>query len=56
MMKVNELVQRYKLVLIDYYDTRLKELVLYGSTVHNQSDPNSDIDLLVLLHSLLITS
>jgi len=33
-----------------YYGSRLKGVLLYGSMARNQSEPESDIDLLVLLN------
>ena len=35
--------------LVDHYGTKMSALVLYGSAARQQLNPNSDIDLLVLL-------
>ena len=44
-------VQKCKDVLAAYYGKRLKGVILYGSLARNQSRPESDIDLLILLDS-----
>ena len=49
METVTDITQRCKSVLRDYYGTRFKGLILYGSIARNQSSEGSDIDLLVLL-------
>lgn len=49
METVTDITQRCKNVLSNYYGTRLKGLILYGSIARNQSSEGSDIDLLVLL-------
>ncbi len=36
--------------LITHYGEKLNSLILYGSAARQQLNPNSDIDLLVLLH------
>jgi predicted nucleotidyltransferase len=41
--------RKCKSVLVDYYGTRFKGLILYGSLARNQASTGSDIDLLVLL-------
>jgi predicted nucleotidyltransferase len=41
--------QECKRILEDHYGDRFQGLVLYGSIAREQSDPSSDIDLLVLL-------
>ena len=46
---ISELVQLCKSVLEDYYGSRFRGLILYGSAARNQTGPCSDIDLLVLL-------
>jgi predicted nucleotidyltransferase len=50
-MEVRDILDRCKAVLSDYYGTRFKGLVLYGSLAREQADPESDIDLLVLLQA-----
>ena len=49
MMLVDEIVRKCKTLLERHYGSRLKGLVLYGSTARHQADSLSDIDLLVLL-------
>ena len=49
MTQANELIKECKKVLAEYYGSRFKGLVLYGSTARGQASPTSDIDLLVLL-------
>lgn len=49
METVTDITQRCKNVLSNYYGTRFKGLILYGSIARNQSSEGSDIDLLVLL-------
>ena len=44
-----DITQRCKNVLTNYYGTRFKGLILYGSMARNQASTDSDIDLLVLL-------
>jgi len=40
---------RVKQILLQAFGNRLKGIVLYGSEARSQADPQSDIDLLVLL-------
>lgn len=47
--QANEVIKECKKSLEKYYGSRLKGLVLYGSTARGQASPASDIDLLVLL-------
>ncbi len=49
-MATTEIAQLCKNVLENYYGSRLKGLVLYGSVARNQASAGSDIDLLVLLN------
>ena len=49
-MSVNEVLERCRSVLSKHYGSRFKGMVLYGSAVHKQVDPASDIDVLVLLN------
>lgn len=48
-MTVTEILQKCKALLENKYQARFKGLILFGSTARNQADPDSDIDLLVLL-------
>ncbi len=48
-MDIGEILGRCKKNLAGYYGKRLAGLLLYGSQIRQQSDPESDIDLLVLL-------
>jgi predicted nucleotidyltransferase len=48
-MTMNLLVKKCKSILKNHYGPRFKGLVLYGSTARHQANPESDIDLLVLL-------
>jgi uncharacterized protein len=43
------LLERIKLQLTETFGDRLKGVVLYGSEVRRESEPDSDIDVLVLL-------
>lgn len=45
------LVKKCKSILKYHYGPRFKGLVLYGSMARHQANPESDIDLLVLLSS-----
>lgn len=49
-MAIDQILQQCKTSLKGYYGGRFKGLVLYGSIARNQADPESDIDLLVLLN------
>lgn len=48
-MTTREIVRKCKAALKRHYGPRFKGLILYGSVARHQSDPMSDIDLLVLL-------
>ncbi len=48
-LTTTDITQRCKNVLANYYGTRFKGLILYGSMARNQASTGSDIDLLVLL-------
>jgi predicted nucleotidyltransferase len=48
-MTTLDITQKCKNILVDYYGTRFKGLILYGSLARNQASTGSDIDLLVLL-------
>lgn len=48
-MNRDQLLARIKAILADTYGDRLRGVVLYGSEARGESDPDSDIDLLVLL-------
>jgi len=48
-MERSELLQRVKAALRDAFGERFKGLILYGSEARGEADPDSDIDLLVLL-------
>ena len=45
-----DIIQECKNILVDYYGTRFKGLILYGSLARSQAGSGSDIDLLVLLN------
>ena len=49
-MQRDELLTRMKAALGEAFANRLVGVVLYGSEARGQSDPDSDIDLLVLLN------
>lgn len=49
MATISEVVRKCKAALESHYGSQLKGLILYGSVARSQSDPLSDIDLLVLL-------
>lgn len=46
---INSVIQKCKQSLSNYYGSRLKGVILYGSVARGEADPSSDIDLLVLL-------
>jgi len=48
-MSVTEIVQKCREALEGCYGSPMEGLILYGSTARNESDPTSDIDLLILL-------
>jgi len=48
-MDRSELLRRAKAALTDAYGPRLRGLILYGSEARGTAEPDSDIDLLVLL-------
>ncbi len=48
-MSVEEIARRCKAILEDYYGSRFRGLVIYGSEARREAMPGSDIDLLVLL-------
>jgi predicted nucleotidyltransferase len=45
----DSVIQKCKEVLSQYYGSRLKSIILYGSMARGEAGPGSDIDLLVLL-------
>ncbi len=49
MMETGTLVQRVKDSLREVYGDRLHGIILYGSAARGEAEPDSDIDLLVLL-------
>jgi predicted nucleotidyltransferase len=49
-MGISEVTQNCRTVLENYYGSRFKGLVLYGSIARDQATLGSDIDLLVLLN------
>lgn len=49
MQSAETVVKKCKGLLEKQYGSRFQGLVLYGSTVRDQAEPGSDIDLLVLL-------
>ena len=48
-MNREELLKEIKNRLVSVYHNRLKGVILYGSEARDDADPNSDIDILVLL-------
>jgi uncharacterized protein len=48
-MTTTEAIQQCRALLENYYGSRFKGLVLYGSIARGQATADSDIDLLVLL-------
>jgi len=48
-MQRDELLRRVKSALEEAFPKRLRGVILYGSEARGESDPDSDIDLLVLL-------
>jgi len=49
-MVIDQIIRQCKTALESYYVSRLKGVVVYGSVARDEADPESDIDLLVLLH------
>jgi predicted nucleotidyltransferase len=47
----NSVIQKCKEALSQYYGSRLKGVILYGSMARGEASPASDIDLLILLAS-----
>ena len=45
----NSIIQKCKEALSQYYGSRLKGIILYGSMARGEAGPESDIDLLILL-------
>ena len=45
----NRIIKKCKEALASYYGNRLQKVILYGSMARGQTNPASDIDLLVLL-------
>ncbi|OHB77293.1 MAG: hypothetical protein A2Z25_10575 [Planctomycetes bacterium RBG_16_55_9] len=45
-----DITRKCKESLVDYYGSRFRGLILYGSAARDQADAGSDIDLLVLLN------
>jgi len=52
-MERNELLRRVKSILQETYGERLRGVILYGSEARGTAEPDSDIDLLVLLEGPL---
>jgi predicted nucleotidyltransferase len=48
-MTITEITQKCKATLEHYYGSHFKGLILFGSVARGQANPDSDIDLLVLL-------
>ena len=48
-MERSELLKRVKSILQETYGERLRGVILYGSEARGTAEPDSDIDLLVLL-------
>ena len=46
---LNSIIQKCKETLSQYYGSRLKGIILFGSTARGDAAPLSDIDLLILL-------
>lgn len=49
-MTITEILQKCRACLESHYGSEFGGLVLYGSMARNQTEPGSDIDLLVLLN------
>ena len=52
-MIAEQILQQIKTRLENAYGERLRGVILYGSEARGQSNPDSDIDLLVLLDGLI---
>jgi predicted nucleotidyltransferase len=47
---MHHIIEQCKKVLENHYGAQCAGLIVYGSTARNDASPESDIDLLVLLH------
>ena len=52
-MERDELLKRIRSALEDAFSERLEGVILYGSEARGEAEPDSDIDLLVLLRPML---
>ena len=52
-MERNELLKRIRSALEDAFGERLEGVILYGSEARGEAEPDSDIDLLVLLRPMI---
>jgi uncharacterized protein len=48
-MENRQILEKAQAALRTAFPSRLRQVILYGSTARNQASPDSDIDLLVLL-------
>ena len=46
---IKELLSELKIHLLGLYETRLKEIYLFGSYARNEADEESDVDVLIVL-------